>query len=81
MILGKCVGAMDHEMHYGAGAPQKVRHGKAFPRLVHSAILIVGADAKWRNVAQGRHQFGHEGDGTATPVKARRAFESDFQRF
>ena len=72
---------MDHEMHYGAAAPQKVRHGKAFARLVHLAILVVRANAKWRNVAQGHHQFGHEGDGTATPVEAGRVFVSDFQRF
>ena len=81
MILRKSVGAMDHEMHYGAAAPQKVRHGKAFARFVHPAILIVRADAKRWNVAQSCHQFGHEGDGAAAPVDAGRAFVTDFQRF
>ena len=72
---------MDDEMRYGAGASQKVRHGKAFARFVHLAILIVRADAEGRNVAQSRHQFGHEGDGAAAPVKAGRVFVSNFQGF
>ena len=81
LSLRKGPGRGKDEMNDGAGASQQIDHRKAFPRLVHPAIGVVGAQAEWRDVPQGVHQFGDERDGTPAPIEARLMAVTVFQRF
>ena len=81
LLLRKGPGGGKYEMNDGAGASQQVGHRKAFPRLVHSAIGVVGPQAERRDAPQGAHQFGDERDGAPAPVQARLMAVAGFQRF
>ena len=70
LFFWKGPGRVEYEMNDRACAPQKIGHGKAFSRLVHPAIGVVGPQAEWRDISQSVHQFGDKWDGSSASVQA-----------